>query len=804
MTVNILLTILISLLVVCVFQKQIELVFLSMAIIGLILQRQYPIYKNLKLYGKLFGITIVFAIMYIWKTGYEVNWPESIDWKKVDCFLALLIGIIMLSIVIDLVYRFVRWASQKKKKQTALQSELYMEHKHDVEKIQRYLEKFNVVVVDAAWGSGKSFVASSIMHDVKMQEKYIFVPISLLSCNLEEAQNIIVNELSKVLTKNGIYSRYSKKLQKIVAGNEYISSFGFLYQQDEVSIAEAIEGLKKEVEKIGKPVVLVIDDIDRINSETQIRKIFSIVEHVLCDNLRVIYEIDLENLQKAHENLGREYLEKYLPYMVKLTEISFLRGIQYAIEGNKLLEKKDFYFLEMEHSIYGEWQKVFGQAHNYSITPGVFSMRRIETFIKEITDSLMFHPEWIEKEKKTVILFYFIKHFVPEDYEELNARDGLLNHPWLTYEDKQISLNDFLQYIQTLAEDEKEKKMQTFLKSEKNTRRFIYVQMLDYRPQHDEAILHTYGVTKKVLDELRKKNHNEKKDRIISNLLMSGQSYFSDEQYALQEVREIFSLPKSEQEKGWEDLTNRMFHGEFDYAGVCTVSRIGIPLLHSIFQSFYLADTTEDDWCNLLEHYFSSKKDKVLHMEDIALLNFCDLHSRRVYLKILQWFNGLELLYNYKDAEYLCFLEKYLSALSDISVMNTMECSYLRSEMKEDVSKEKDWSFIDEVVLEPFEKQLLEMLSTFGETFSEAREDVALIISFIRKNREIIIMEKKAKEPREPGMKTHVSSQYKHQKKIDELKKVSEEMPDEFVAKAQEAYHEGQIDLAELLVLIKK
>ena len=245
MTVHILLTIFISLFVICLFQKQMELVFFSMAIIWLILQRQYPIHKNFKLYGKLFGITIVFAIMCIWKLGYEVNFPENMDWKKEGCFLVLLIGIIVLAGVIDMVCRFARWVSRRKKKQTDSQNELYMEHKHDVIKIQRYLEKFNVVVVDAAWGSGKSFIASKLIHDEKMQEKYIFVPISLLSCNLEEAQNIIVNELSKVLAKNGIFSRYSKKLQKIIAGNDYISSFGFLFQSDEVSIAEAIEGLKK-------------------------------------------------------------------------------------------------------------------------------------------------------------------------------------------------------------------------------------------------------------------------------------------------------------------------------------------------------------------------------------------------------------------------------------------------------------------------------------------------------------------------------------------------------------------------------
>lgn len=86
----------------------------------------------------------------------------------------------------------------------------------------------------------------------------------------------------------------------------------------------------------------------------------------------------------------------------------------------------------------------------------------------------------------------------------------------------------------------------------------------------------------------------------------------------------------------------------------------------------------------------------------------------------------------------------------------------------------------------------------------EARGDVELIISFIRKNREIITMEKTSKEPRGPRMETRMSSHYKHQKKIDELKKVNEETSDEFVAKAQEACHEGQIDLAELLVLLKK
>lgn len=804
MTVNVLLTIFVSLFVLCLFQKQIQLVFLSMAIIWLVLWRQYPIHKNLKLYGKLFSISIVFNVIYFFKIVHEGEWLESVDWKEVGCFGFLLIGVLLITVVIEMVYRFIRWFSGRLKKQTVVQNKLYMERRHDIEKVQRYLEKFNVVVLDAAWGSGKSFIASSLMCDEKMQEKYIFVPISLLSCNLEEAQNIIVNELSKVLAKNGIFSSYSKKLQRIIAGNEYVRPFGFFFQQDEVSIAEAIEGLQKEVRRVGKPVVLVIDDIDRIDSETQIRKIFSIVEHVLCDSLRVIYEIDLDNLQNVHEGLGREYLEKYLPYIVKLTEIPFLRSVQYAIKDNELLEAKDFYFLVDSHPFYGEWQKAFGQMDKYSITPCGFSMRRIETFIKEITESLMDHSGWLEKEKKTIILFYFIKHFVPEDYDELNARDGLLNHPWFIHEDKQVSLSEFLQQIQALDKETREEQVQMFLESEKNVRRLIYVQMLDYRMQYEETILHTYKVTKEVMEELEKKEHNDKKDRIISNLLMSGQSFLSDEQYALREVRKIFALPKAEQEQGWEDLCNRMYHGEFDYAGVNTVSRIGIPFMQSIFQSFHLSDATEDDWCNLLDRFFSLKKDMVLHMEDIARLNYCDLHYRRVYQKILQWFNGLELVYNYKEEDYLYFLEKYLSALSYNNVMNTPECSYIRCEVGEDINKPEVWCTIDNVVLESLEKRLIEMQSVFGENFSEAKKDVELIIDFIRKNREIVTMENVSKEKRGPRIETSMSSRYRHQESVNELQEVCEEKPKEFAARAQKAYHMGKLDLAELFVLLKK
>ena len=226
--------------------------------------------------------------------------------------------------------------------------------------------------------------------------------------------------------------------------------------------------------------------------------------------------------------------------------------------------------------------------------------------------------------------------------------------------------------------------------------------------------------------------------------------------------------------------------------------------MQSIFQSFHLSDATEDDWCNLLERYFSLKKDKVLHMEDIALLNYCDLHYRRVYQKILQWFNGLEVLYNYKEEDYLYFLEKYLSALSYNNVMNTPECSYIRCEIGENINKPEVWSEIDNVVLESLEKRLIEMQSVFGGTFSEAKKDVELIISFIRKNREIITMENASKEKRGPRIETNMSSRYKHQEYINELREVREEKPEEFAARAQKAYHMGKIDLAELFVLLKK
>ena len=95
------------------------------------------------------------------------------------------------------------------------------------------------------------------------------------------------------------------------------------------------------------------------------------------------------------------------------------------------------------------------------------------------------------------------------------------------------------------------------------------------------------------------------------------------------------------------------------------------------------------------------------------------------------------------------------------------------------------------------------MQSAFGETFSEARKDVELIINFIRKNREIITMENTSKEKRGPRIETSIRSQYKHQEYVNELKKVCEEEPDKFVVMVQKAYHMGQIDLAELFVTIK-
>lgn len=99
------------------------------------------------------------------------------------------------------------------------------------------------------------------------------------------------------------------------------------------------------MKKLGKPVVVIVEDLDRVADGKVIRKILDLTERLSCDWIKVVMEYDVENLKKL--GFDRKYIEKYIPYVVNLTEISLQSLLKVFWDTRKNFSKFHFLYLDV-------------------------------------------------------------------------------------------------------------------------------------------------------------------------------------------------------------------------------------------------------------------------------------------------------------------------------------------------------------------------------------------------------------------------------------------------------------------------
>lgn len=330
-------------------------VAIILLLVAIFLLRYHNIKNNKRLYFEFISI-VALNIPY---ALYEYN-IVNLSFEKMLLCSAI---IILFNIIIDiLVNKCILNNNNRNYK-------IFRERKEDLKRIKEYLNKFNIIGIKGEWGSGKTYLMEYLQDEREMQDKYEFVNIYLMSCNLDNLPQILINELDKVLVKYGIYSRYSSSLRKILASNNFINSIFSSIFLDSNSFTASINGFKNEIKKLNKTIVIVFEDLDRINDANVIKKIFSISENLIGENIKVVYQYDQRNLENIDECFNRNYLDKYIPYTINLTEISFYDIIdkvlkEYQNEYN-YLKDNDFNFLHI--SVRLDWilREIFNRNIEY-------------------------------------------------------------------------------------------------------------------------------------------------------------------------------------------------------------------------------------------------------------------------------------------------------------------------------------------------------------------------------------------------------------------------------------------------------
>ena len=679
---------------------------------------QYPIYKNENWYIQFIFFSIVNSI-----SLYLARYLQ----KKIFLILSIKILIVYYFILFCIIlFKSVYYTSNINLENT---EDLFVERKYDLERLLNYLNNFSIIGINGEWGSGKSFLIDHLKN-------FILIKIDLLSCNIDEIQTVILNEIDKLLKNQGIFSPFSPKLKKIIQQGKLFENISQLFVKNDISYSDAITGLRNNLRSINKPVVIVYEDLDRVENSTVIKQILGISEKIAGNNIKILYQFSETSL--LEKGIDRAYLEKYIPFILNLTDIPFRSTLSYVLEekSNKdfLLKEEDFTFLYSP--IYLPHFKNFDTL-NRPLTSMRFELtnvtiRKTQLFLTEL-NQVITEKEIYKKNKRVVILFFLLKHFYYEAYKKIYPGESILDSFTFLYQDKKDTILNWVIYCHN-----EKINILDLMTIENNKLSAFIISIFEYNCDIETINNDFEDFVNEARNNLKNKNLNEQKDRIIWSLIANGKSEYTDcEKFVNSFYDEVINTPKTEWIKNFENLWSNLFdrkYKDMEKRDNNTIFRMGIPSMISLFQANYVIGRTGSQWINLIDFYFLYNKNlDTIIPELIECLCYCELSDRNSYLYIINKFNNLKITKNLNSHKsYKRFLLEYLSMFSTLGFCDTHNIWDLRDKSKEYI----DTKTIEKFVFSPLKKKLKRLLSNVK--LKIVQKDIEIIIKFLDKNIELI------------------------------------------------------------------
>ena len=672
---------------------------------------------------------------------------------------------------------------------------LYEGHKDDLKRMKDLLsqEDIRILGVNSAWGNGKTFVVDYFCRE--MAGTYHVIKIEALTYRYNEFDRVLIDKLDELLRENGIFSFYTLAFKQTL-GNGLWGRFIYHYFYGiQFGNASIFVGLKEELAKLPKKVLIVFEDLERVGNEEAVKRLLSIVERLAGNQIKTVYEYDRMQLQKS-VSLNREYLEKYIPTEMNLTDISYrslvsdawgtkrldensavnrkiLRGSGDLMDG-KDLKEMILGFADQQYDTFGngfEYGKInFGRDR--------LTVRRVEGFLDEIIGWMRNHPEG-ELDGQTarvVVAFSFIKHFEDVSYERLVPWKSLDDLFPFQYKGETMGLENLAQAIWAELEADGAKDMKSFwtrvqecVRREENKESFLAYTLFQYRFDDLEIYLQVGGDARKASPQDAKtlrmaREKREKTDRLIWNLLQSGKSEYTDSRACVDKfIRDVFRGERENRKQAFEHYWSDVYNNNIQKDNQ-TIYKMGEqPLLTLVRESSYHVHGT-DFWADMCDFIRAEWPEKSITREFIELWFWAEIDSRKNMRKMVQHFNSLAVNCHFNDqAYYWEFLRKYIGKLVEWGYCSG-EIRDLLLNAKEDVGRQ-EWR---PVICECFKKEQETLAQSRLIDTQEYLETVADFAAFIGKNIEII-ENHNASVPRMPKVKMESHVQYYHQGKMDDF-----------------------------------
>ena len=692
----------------------------------------------------------------------------------------------------------------------------------DFDRIKNYLFneelKENRIGIVGEWGSGKTFLLNMLQTDESVAREYNIIIIESLSLKVEKIQSYIVLEIKKILQERGIYSKASSNLYDILTKDYWYSSIlRFFFPRTE-SYTESLNELKRDLQKLDKKILLVVEDIDRLNEPKDVRLFFDIVEKLTSETklLKALFLYSEANLEKIDKSFNHDFVEKYIPYQVKLSELSLEAIIRTLISKNDKLKNKlkssDFYFLFREEIDSGlsfnlnslKIKNIFEKIH---IT---WSIRRVEIFLTELAACELLDK--FEKNRESIVTVFFLKHFCHDIYAKIDVLQPLVNQFMINYDRKEYTVYELIDY-------------QKQHKEETN----IFSILDDNRNAINLWILHCFGVKiyieeekddKKDLNSIltekirnvQIKNYNEKIERLVKNIINSGVTVDTDNKQCVDLLKSmVLDKPKEDRIEAFEEYDHYLhdlMENNPDFHSV--IHHIGISRWVDLFKAFRSVEMTDgllnskgdeqhssDYWKALIDLFFESTQNKVINEEVLEVLHYCNLDEKDVFLHAIKRFCSLDIVVNFnREKCFRVFLDVYFSAIGSLGFA-TIRSSFHMADFRGTGNVKALLSHSIEPTIESIKEY--NKINTLPYVNAER----TLVVEFLNKIKELMQKEKSSKPTGRPNIGVNVTSHYIHQDEIDRIKKL--DLPyEELLKEVDNSYRNGKIYPIEADVILSE
>jgi len=371
----------------------------------------------------------------------------------------LIVGIIGIYFLILIVIKIYKKTENIEKND----EKLYKNRKKDKEFVLNFLtnddnKNIYTLGIDSEYGTGKTFIVEKAIEELDYK-KFEIIKIRCMLLEKEEIYSYILKKIRKILSKNSIFTVSFEKLSNTflkTIDNKFFGGISELLSQN--IVIDEIEYFKEVIEKLNKTIILVFDDIDRVNDTEKIERILSFISDFSIKNIKILVLFNSQNLKNINEKYNRNYLEKYIPVTRKITNIPFIELLKKEITSNNLneedfkflyiIEKEDIYIYPKE---YQKMRDVFQFNYDFEILVKgeieigslEFSPRMIKNFIEEVSNFLKLNSEW-KIEKRLLIAYVFLKNlYYDEFYEKIENTSKSFVEIFpikLNFENKDINL----------------------------------------------------------------------------------------------------------------------------------------------------------------------------------------------------------------------------------------------------------------------------------------------------------------------------------------------------------------------------